>query len=127
MQAGLLNDKEDKDLKTEEEVDPTKKEQIIVDLEEAVRKLFILLVPDEIDADHIFNTTLEKAKKTKDRAHKELQIQDEFECMCLALHFYQWLVEHNDSLAKAQRYRYIFNGDDLLYVFLTELVHNNKF
>ncbi len=26
MQAGLLNDKEDKDLKTEEEVDPTKKE-----------------------------------------------------------------------------------------------------
>ena len=72
LQYGLLNDKDDKDLKKEEEVDPTKKEIIIADLEDAVRKLILLVVPDEIDAENHLNTTLEKAKKTKERAHKEL-------------------------------------------------------
>jgi len=41
-------------------------------LEDAVRKLILLVVPDEIDAENHLNTTLEKAKKTKERAHKEL-------------------------------------------------------
>lgn len=130
VQAGLLNDKEDRDLKKETEVDPTKKEQIITDLEEAVRKLFKHIVREDNYAENLYTQILEKAKKTKDRAHRELQIQDEFECMCLALHFYQWLVEHNDKLQGSERYRYIFEGEDLLYVFLEDvdqLPEKNKY
>ena len=123
VQAGLLNDKDDKDLKKETEVDPTKKEQIITDLEEAVRKLFKLIFPDHNEAENLYTQILEKAKKTKDRAHRELQIQDEFECMCLALHFYQWLAENNDK-DHEQRHKYIFEGEDLLYVFLQDLEKN---
>lgn len=127
VQAGLLNDKDDKDLKKETEVDPTKKEQIITDLEEAVRKLCQLVDGEHNQADNVYTQILEQAKKTKDRAHRELQIQDEFECMCLALHFYQWLTAHNDKLERRERYKYIFHGDDLVSVFLQERDLKNRF
>ena len=48
--------------------------------------------------------------------------------MCLALHFYQWFVEHNDKLSANQRYKYIFDGDDLLSVFPRDSIQlKNKF
>jgi len=87
-----------------------------------------LLFDDANDAENHYTQILEKAKKTKDRAHKELQIQDEFECMCLALHFYQWLAEYNDNRAQPECSNYIFKGEDLLYTFMQgKQAQDNKY
>ena len=121
--AGLYSERQDADLKQEQDVDPTSAPQILVDLEEAIKKLLKVTCKNSSEAEDAMALLQERTKKTKESAHRDLQIQDEYECMCFALHFYQWLVEMSDGMAEPERYLYVLRGHDLLFSFYIKPSH----